>query len=355
MRARSPHRTCARPRPCPTFRTISEALGSSTHEVFKTIFDFSPDGIVVVDEHGIVRAANPAAQHLFRAGPGGLAGNSIDQLVPEAQRGRHAGHREQYLASPSPRPMGTDLQLSAMRLDGTSFRAEISLSPISMDDGLFVIAAVRDVTGRQHTRARIALFHDRERIARDLHDRVIQRIYATGMALQAVQPLVTADIPRERVAAAVDELDEVIGELRSAIFGLGANPEHAPLAEQLEAVASERSLVLGFRPDLEIVGASESVDPTVTDHLVATCSEALSNVARHADATAVSITLTVSESRIELVIADNGVGIAKSRRRRGGLSNMMWRAAELGGICEITTDQGEGTVVSWSIPVEIES
>lgn len=307
---------------------------------------------MVVDEGGVIRAANAAALHLFRAEEDGLAGAQVDDLVPEAHRDRHADHRESYLHDPLPRPMGTDLQLSAVRRDGTSFRAEISLSPVRLERRLYVIAAVRDVTERQHTRAHLALLHDRERIARDLHDRVIQRIYATGMALQAIVPLVGDEIPRERISAAVDELDGTIGELRSAIFGLGATPGDAPVTQQIMTIVAERSSALGFTPSVVTEGDTGSVPAGTTEHVVATCSEALSNVARHADATAVSVRLSVTPRQITLVVHDNGRGIVETRRRRGGIANMSWRAAELGGSCEIDSAPGEGTTVRWTIPID---
>jgi signal transduction histidine kinase len=203
-------------------------------------------------------------------------------------------------------------------------------------------------------REQIAFLSDRDRIARDLHDLVIQRLFATGMslegALRGIQPPDKAD----RVRRAVDELDATIKEIRTTIFALQAP---APLAGEgvraavLTAVSAAARGPLGFEPRVEFAGPVDTVVPGfVAEQMLAVVREGLSNVARHAGATTVSITITADVARVEVVIADNGVGIAADAVA-SGLANLARRASDLGGTFEVGRGDSGGTVVRWQVPL----
>ena len=247
--------------------------------------------------------------------------------------------------------MGNDLRLFAQHRNGAMFPVEISLSPIMIDDAAHTVATVRDVTERQEARARLLLHEDRERIARDLHDLVIQRLFAAGMSLQAVTNLVESPVARERIIEVVDELDETVGAVRRAIFAVGIDDEFQSLTSHLHRLVHERSRHLGLTPDLVIVGSVDDLPDFVADQLVATLTEAVSNVARHADATALTIEVTRTDSTVSAVVRDNGRGIAATPKPLGGLSTLMWRAAELGGSCSISPAEPSGTELVWQVPV----
>jgi len=198
---------------------------------------------------------------------------------------------------------------------------------------------------------RLAILQDRDRIARDLHDLVIQRLYATGMSLQGAMPLLTRPEAAGRVSSAVDALDETIREIRSAIFSLQARGDSRPrgLRAQVLEVVDEMSVPLGFAPSLRLVGPlDETVPSEVGEHLLGALREGLSNAARHAHSSKVDVTVQ-ADSELVLRVHDNGTGMGTSTRR-SGLANLAERAAELDGKLEITSTS-DGTQLDWRVPL----
>jgi signal transduction histidine kinase len=199
---------------------------------------------------------------------------------------------------------------------------------------------------------RLAIFQDRDRIARDLHDLVIQRLYATGMSLQGAMPLLTRPEAVTRVSSAVDALDETIREIRSAIFSLQfrGDVKHHGLRARVLEVVDEMTAALGFAPSLRLVGPlDEAVPAGAGEHLLSALREALSNAARHAAAGRVDVTVEVGDELI-LTVRDDGAGMGQDTRR-SGLANMAERAADLGGKLLVGPAEGGGTRLDWRVPV----
>lgn len=315
------------------------------------LIDSSPDGLLLVDADGIIRLANPVAGRLFGRSQDEFVGSSIDELVPPEFHDSHAQRRADFAAAPSSRPMGTGLQLFAQHSSGEMFPVEVSLSPCTVDGALLTIATIRDVSDRQESASQMAMLRDRERIARDLHDMVIQRLFAAGMSLQAVQSTAQPQMVADRIAATIIELDDTIHELRSAIFRLGQHNEHRTLSAQITELVHERARHHRFEPALELAGDLDTLPDFIADQVVATVTEGLSNVARHANATAADVRIERCADELSLQINDNGVGMPSEPKRSGGLSNMMWRAAELGGTCTVGPNQPTGTRLLWRVPV----
>jgi signal transduction histidine kinase len=200
-------------------------------------------------------------------------------------------------------------------------------------------------------REQLAVLGDRDRIARDLHDLVIQRLFATGMSLQGALRGMPED-KVERVRRAVEDLDETIVAIRSSIFEL--QPSTPAPGDGVRAavlgVARSSSSALGFEPKVTFRGPVDTIVPAeAATQLLAVLREALANVARHARASEVTVDLSADEGQVELVVADNGVGFDEPARR-GGLSNMEARATELGGSFSATPGQ-VGTAVTWTVPI----
>jgi len=214
-------------------------------------------------------------------------------------------------------------------------------------------AGVAIENARLHQRLeQMAVLGERERIARDLHDTVIQRLFATGLGLQGLVGRIEGADLRERLQQAVDELDETIREIRISIFDLEARDlSKDGLRARILSLASEVSPTLGFEPRVHLEGPLDAATDSATrDELLKTMREALSNVAKHAAASSVDVRLSASAGTITLRVADNGVGIAPGAVRGHGLDNMEARAEALGGVCEFTGRPGGGTVVSWRVP-----
>ncbi|MFS3127116.1 GAF domain-containing sensor histidine kinase [Nocardioides sp. Bht2] len=197
-------------------------------------------------------------------------------------------------------------------------------------------------------RETLVLTTDRERIARDLHDVVIQRIFATGLQLQGLRPRISDDEARERIDTAVADLDTTIRDIRSTIFEL-QHRSSASLRGDLIALIKEYTPILGFRAVLRTSGP---VDTLVVDdyahHLTSVLRELLSNVARHAAATACEVRVDADVEGVVLTVTDDGVGVP-AERVESGLSNARIRAQKFGGSLSVEPNLPRGTRLRWHV------
>jgi len=239
---------------------------------------------------------------------------------------------------------------------------------------LAAAAGVAIENARLHARVRdLVLAEDRERIARDLHDTVIQRLFAVGLSLQGTTRLVESDSATAvaRIGTAIDELDMTVKDIRSAIFGLESSLAAGPasgLRTRLLALVRDSASSLGFEPRVLFDGPIDtSVGDAVADDLVATLREALSNVVRHASARHVDVAVVAGGGELTLTVTDDGVGPPADAvtgtdgeregddgprpapRRRHGLRNMAARALAAGGSSELRAGATGGAVLTWRV------
>jgi PAS domain S-box-containing protein len=442
-------------------------------------FEHSPDAIVVVDAAGVIELVNPKAEEMFGYEAADMTGQPVELLVPREWAASHQVHRRAYIGEPRVRLMGQPRsQLHGRRADGTDFPVEISLSPVRSDEGLRVLACVRDVTDRvrletQTRRVSDALdavheavfmfepdslrftyvndgaveqvgysraelldgmtplqinpeftaesfrtmisrlvagernsltfnttllrkdhdevvvevalqYHrsdgsldgvmvalarditdrhaaelraradrearrvaeDRERIGRDLHDVVIQRLFAAGMRLQSALP--DPELLAQRSDETIAELDETIAVIRKTIFALTDKGTSSP-SKRIQETADAHTDRTGVMVDVELSGDVDGIDDLVMAGLQASLTEALSNVARHAAAQEVRVSVDVGEE-VVLQVTDDGVGITGSPTPGFGLPNIEARAVELGGQFTISRGPEGGTRVEWRVP-----
>ena len=246
-----------------------------------------------------------------------------------------------------PRERGEHPFTETERILGTQFASQAALA-LKMADA-------------QRDRERLAVYEDRDRIARDLHDLVIQRLFATGMMLESAQRGAVVPEVRDGVGKAVGELDVTIQEIRTAIFALQQGPAEAPsgLRTRVLREINMAAVPLGFRPAHRFVGPVDTVVGDLTGkNLIAALREALSNAFRHAGASRIDVvvdaTATLPDGRpgVRLTVADDGVGIPEGGRR-SGLKNLKRRAESLGGDSRHGPGIGEnggGTTVVWQAP-----
>jgi signal transduction histidine kinase len=212
-----------------------------------------------------------------------------------------------------------------------------------------------ELAERRRDAERLLLFEDRDRIARDLHDQVIQRLYAAGLALQGMAPQATTPAASTRIQNVVDELDNAIRDIRTAIFSLRAHDEDAApsLRTQIVSIAEEMTPILGFAPTVRLGGGlDDNVTAEQGEHLLAVLREGLSNAARHASASEVEVSAE-AESDVCLRISDNGIGMA-AEIRGSGLGNMSRRAADLGGTLVVAAADPvtrKGSALCWRVPL----
>lgn len=197
---------------------------------------------------------------------------------------------------------------------------------------------------------RLGLYEERERIARDLHDVVIQRLFAIGLNLQGTLRAQDTVRMTQAIDRAVDDLDETIRDIRRTIFELGS-PERADDAQsEVTRICDRAASALKFRPEVSFDGPVRTrVEPSLVPQLVAVLSELLSNVARHASASSVSVRLSARGDEVVLRVSDDGRGVP-TQREESGLANLRQRAAALGGRLTIEPAKGAGTVVEWRVP-----
>ena len=207
---------------------------------------------------------------------------------------------------------------------------------------------------------RIVLLEDRDRIARDLHDHVIQRLFAIGLTVQSVATALGADERAARLSRVVSDIDETISQTRTSIFQLHGplGPETGTVRARLLAVAAEVSPVLGFEPHVRFSGPIDAVVPEpVVEDLVAVLREGLTNAARHAHASRVDVDVTTTTTELSMEVTDDGVGISDTGRS-SGLANLRHRAERHGGsltlargVPERTQPTNQGTRLRWTIPL----
>ncbi|WP_432995468.1 GAF domain-containing protein [Dactylosporangium sp. CA-233914] len=204
----------------------------------------------------------------------------------------------------------------------------------------------------QDEREMLAVVGDRERIARDLHDVVIQRLFAAGMQLQGAAYRSTQEDVRGRISRVTDDLDTTIRDIRGAIFELRGAGQHS-LRKEIRDLVEEATESLGFRPTLRIDGPVDTAVPDAPrTALLAVLRESLSNVAKHARAASVRVTIAVGGGSLDLLVEDDGRGLPDEPASSGhGLPNMRARAKDLGGDCTATPAPGRGTRITWSVPL----
>jgi PAS domain S-box-containing protein len=463
-------------------RSIDESRPGLGDVGVRALVDAAPDGILLADERGHVLFANREAETMFGFEPDDLVGRSVDELLPERLQQVHRAHRTRYRAEPRRRSMGAGLLLHGRRTDSTEFPVEISLSPLTTEAGLRVVAVVRDVTDRIAAEARqrevrealdatrdavlvldaetltftyvnegaveqvgysrdellrmtmlhiapefdertirelvapmvtgevpsivfttahrhrdgtdipveilmqaipgddgtprryvqivrdvrerlatearlqqaeqhLRIVEDRERIARDLHDVVIQKLFAAGMTVQSVAARIIDTEHSDRLHRVVDDLDDTIREIRSVIFSLQADARDQPglRASVLRVVDDERE-ALGFEPRIRFDGPVDAASEHIAAELLPALREALSNVARHAHASAVEIDVAHRDGVLALRVADDGVGLSADPGDGNGVPNLAKRAEKLGGRCLIGAGVECGTVLEWQVP-----
>jgi len=231
---------------------------------------------------------------------------------------------------------------------------EFSEEDEALAEALALAAGIAIENTRLHDRVRVlSVLEDRDRIALSLHDTVIQRLYASGLTLQAAIRLPENARVAEQVGEVIDDLDAIIDEIRSTIFELTDAAIPGGLRRAVLALAIELAPTLGIRPQVSFSGQVDNLVPQpVADHVLAVLRESLTNASKHAQATRIVVSLKVGDG-LTLEVTDDGVGIRlRHNGREGlGLGNMRTRAERLGGYFNVGSTDGGGTRLTWHVPI----
>jgi PAS domain S-box-containing protein len=329
----------------------------------RALLESAPDGILLADASGRIRLLNRQIESLFGYQEDELVGQPVEVLMPERYRNRHTGHRDSYSGEPRVRPMGLGMELIGLRKDGSEFPVEISLSPMLTSSGPVITAVIRDVSERRKLQAErnaleIELETERERyrIGMDLHDGIMQSIYAVALRLELALDLGgdRAQVNRH-LEQAIEDLHDVTRDIRSYIFDLRPRQFKGSLSAALLELADEfqqnsqieTKVEVSPQPELQSLDQAQSVSLYLIAH------EALSNVRKHADASRVSISLRHGARQTELCIIDDGKGFnaaSEIPEKHRGLRNMTARARAAGATMKVESSPGAGTRVELAIP-----
>jgi PAS domain S-box-containing protein len=332
-------------------------------DLFRHICEAAPDGIIVVDRQGCVILANKQAESMFGVVHNELLGQRVEALIPAPAREAHLEFREEYARRPETRPMGTGRNLLAQRKNGSEFPVEISLSPFESGGEQLVVAVVRDISQRrrleserEHLRAIADRELERQRIAMDLHDGIIQSIYATALELEMAADDVK-DKPHHAVAEinrSIDQLNDTIRDLRGYILDLRppryGGDLHASLASLLTELRANSLVEVAAEIPETLPELGEEKEAAIF-HIV---QEAFNNVRKHSAATQLSLRLAVNQGALELDIEDDGCGFEPEMNldeSHHGMRNMLSRASSAGGILRVETAPRAGTRVHLEVPV----
>lgn len=202
----------------------------------------------------------------------------------------------------------------------------------------------------QHRMRELDVLADRDRIARDLHDHVIQRLFALGLGLQGTLQRARSDEVRARLGTTIEDLQSIMQEIRHSIFDLHSTAESAGYRRRLPEIVAELTAETDLRTTIRLTGPVTVLAPPLSDDLEAVLREAVSNVVRHARATVLSVELRIDDE-VTLEVVDDGVGLAPENTRRSGLDNLVTRARRAGGRCELGRGPHGGTRLHWSAPL----
>jgi PAS domain S-box-containing protein len=304
--------------------------------------------------------ANTEIERLFGYDRAELVGQSPDVLVPDDVREQHTRHRGQYEHSPARRPMSIGMTLRGRRKDGVEIPVEISLSPRQTADGVLIMAAIRDISERlrleteRNTLLEAAQAqNERERIAMDLHDGVIQSIFGVGLGLEIAADE-ARDTPAEKlIDRSIDQLNDVIRDIRAYIFELRPMAYEGNLVDSLQHLAGAFRASSPIAIDLELEAGLTCTDDAVAVAVFQIAQEALANVRKHSQAKHAQLKVKREDNEIYVRISDDGVGFDTGAERADehrGLRNFSNRADAIGGRIEVESSAGHGTTVSFAVP-----
>ncbi|MFE0697754.1 GAF domain-containing protein [Streptomyces sp. NPDC059173] len=306
-------------------------------------------GVVLPTDRGTLVAAVLAGDGLLTA-----ADVSSDPRV-EVQRERWDGFGPAVAVTVGTKERLCGVMILARGLDKSPFvDAEITALPGFAGQAALAL----ELADHRSDSERMSLLADRERIARDLHDLAIQRLFATGMTLQSARPLVEHPEAADRLGRAIDDLDTTIKIIRATVFGLrehDAPGQGVKLRSRVVQAVDAATPALGFAPALRMEGLIDTEVPrVVADDAVAVVGEALSNVARHAGACRAEVSVIADDGVLTVTTSDDGVGLrVRDGHGRGGIGNLTERAERLGGTLTLRSKPGprRGTVLQWRVPL----
>ena len=324
----------------------------------RAILEAALDGVLSIDHQARITYANTAAEKIFGYRADELIGRALaETIVPPSLRQAHRDGFARYLATREARILDQRIEITAMRADGSEFPAELTITRTGPGEAPTFTGYVRDITERQRaqqellvSRTRLVTAFDaaRQRVTRDLHDGAQQRFVSTIISLQLAQEKWTSDPQRARelLDLALDDAKHGLDDLREIAQGI-----HPASLTQRGLTAALRALADRLPVPVELELPGHRLPAPVEASIYFFCSEALTNVVKHARASFAAVVVTADDSRCTVEVRDDGTGGAEGRSGTSGLIGLHDRIAALNGVMDIISPAAGGTVLRAWIPL----
>jgi PAS domain S-box-containing protein len=348
-------------------RLLAGAALRDSEARFRAIFETAVDGIITIDERGIVTAFNPAASRMFGYTSAEVVGQNVSMLMSEPDRSRHDGYVNAYLTTGAKRIIGIGREVVGLRKNGTTFPLDLAVSEFQLGGHRMFAGVLHDASNRRRLEREIleASANEQRRIGQELHDGICQQILGASFGMEVLaQRLAESDDGREvpAVRKLMDLLNDTLTQARSLSHGLNPIDVRAGgLPKALTDLAARVSDMFGIECRLHEQGDVELADTLTSTHLFRIAQEAISNAIKHGRAKRVDLTLAgTTDAWLTLSISDDGCGMSatpSSREPGRGLQIMKYRATLIGATLSIRPGTSGGTVVSCTlrVPLRVEA
>ena len=331
---------------------VEMALRDS-EERLRGILHTAVEGIITIDDHGVIESVNPAARKLFGYTQQEMVGRNVSILMPEPYSSEHGHYLSNYLTTGKGKIIGIGREVIGRRKDGSLFPMDLSVGEVRLAGERFFTGIVRDITERKRLEKEVLEISDREqrRIGQDLHDDLCQRLAGIGLMSEVLEQKLAGKNEEESAQARhiAERVQTAIEQMRRMARGLSPlEVEFGDLATALTELASSTAETFHIRCQFWARNPVTVADAAATTHLYRIAQEAISNAIRHGRADQVAITLDGKPGEAVLSITDNGAGFAEAMKNHHGmgLRIMKYRAGIIGGTIDVRRANGGGTVVS---------
>jgi len=339
-----------------TERKLAEEALRESEQRMRAILETAVEGIITIDQRGIVESINPAGCRIFGYSPEEIIGRNVSVLMPSPDREKHDGYIANYLRTGHAKIIGIGREVVGQRKDGTLFPMDLSIGEVRLGARRLFTGFVRDISERRELEQAVATAgeQERSRIARELHDGLGQQLGGLLFLMNGLhRDLRDANVPQAETAGQLGkELGTALTQARTLAHELySVSPTPEGLFEALENLAERVSTERGIACEFDSEPTVLINNPTVSSHLYRLAQEAVHNALKHSGATRIDIELTRRPDAVDLKVRDNGIGFSPQAGSRGlGLRTMEQRARLIGGRLTVQTRTAGGVEVICSVP-----
>lgn len=327
------------------------------------IVENAVDGIITINEQGIVETMNPAAERIFGYRSAEVVGRNISTLMPEPYRSEHDGYLDRYRRTGERRIIGIGREVRGRRKDGTQFPMDLAVSATMLGERRIFTGFVRDITARKELEQEILEIsdHEQRRIGSDLHDDLCQRLASIRFFCDALRKTISAS-ELEEGKAKLEKIGADLGEAvdRTRVLARGLAPvalETNGLISALEELAHGINTLFNVKCRFKAKRKIEIRDPIAATHLFRITQEAINNALKHAQAGEIMVSVDAGRKNNLLTIADNGIGFSPPEVQRAaqgmGLRTIAYRAGMINADVQVQSALGRGTKIIVAFPSDL--